>query len=53
MAVLFLIEKNGRKTKCLLSSLPLLCQQKSIVKATMFPVLVYRCENWTIKKAEC
>ena len=24
-----------------------------IVKATVFPVVVYRFENWTIKKAEC
>ena len=24
-----------------------------IVKATVFPVVVYRCESWTIKKAEC
>ena len=24
-----------------------------IVKAMVFPVLMYRCENWTIKKAEC
>ena len=23
-----------------------------LVKATVFPVVVYRCENWTIKKAE-
>ena len=23
-----------------------------IVKATVFPVVMYRCENWTIKKAE-
>ena len=23
-----------------------------IVKATVFPVVVYRCESWTIKKAE-
>ena len=22
------------------------------VKATIFPVVMYRCENWTIKKAE-
>ena len=22
-------------------------------KATVFPVVVYGCENWTIKKAEC
>ena len=24
-----------------------------IVKATIFPVVMYRCESWTIKKAEC
>ena len=24
-----------------------------IVKAMAFPVIVYRCESWTIKKAEC
>ena len=24
-----------------------------IVKAMIFPVVIYRCENWTIKKAEC
>ena len=23
-----------------------------IVKAVIFPLVVYRCENWTIKKAE-
>ena len=23
------------------------------VKATVFPVVMYGCENWTIKKAEC
>jgi len=23
-----------------------------VVKATVFPVVVYGCENWTIKKAE-
>ena len=23
------------------------------LKATVFPVVMYRCENWTIKKAEC
>ena len=25
---------------------------KHIVKATVFPVFMYRCESWTIKKAE-
>ena len=24
-----------------------------IVKAMVFPVIVYDCENWTIQKAEC
>ena len=24
-----------------------------VVKAMVFPVLIYRCESWTIKKAEC
>ena len=25
----------------------------SIVKAMVFPVVMYRCESWTIKKEEC
>ena len=24
-----------------------------LVKAMMFPVVMYGCESWTIKKAEC
>ena len=24
-----------------------------LVKATVFPVIMYRCVSWTIKKAEC
>ena len=24
-----------------------------VVKAVVFPVVTYRCESWTIKKAEC
>ena len=24
-----------------------------IVKATVFPVVMYGCESWTLKKAEC
>ena len=24
-----------------------------IVKAIVFSIIVYRCESWTIKKAEC
>ena len=25
----------------------------SLVKAVVFPVVMYGCESWTIKKAEC
>ena len=24
-----------------------------LVKAVVFPIIMYGCENWTIKKAEC
>ena len=24
-----------------------------LIKAMVFPVIMYRCESWTIKKAEC
>ena len=24
-----------------------------IIKAMVFPIVMYRCESWTIKKAEC
>ena len=24
-----------------------------LVKAMAFPVVMYRCESWTVKKAEC
>ena len=24
-----------------------------LVKATVFPVVMYECESWTVKKAEC
>ena len=27
--------------------------QLGIVKAMVFPIVMYRCENWTIEKAEC
>ena len=25
----------------------------SLIKAMVFPVIIYECESWTIKKAEC
>ena len=30
----------------------LLCQQRSVVKAMVFPIVMHECESWTIKKAE-
>ena len=30
-------------------SLPKVC----LVKAMLFPVVMYGCESWTVKKAEC
>ena len=30
-----------------------LSMQVHIVKATVFPVVMYECESWTISKAEC
>ena len=31
----------------------ILLTKVSIVRAMIFPVVMYRCESWTIKKAEC
>ena len=46
----------GRKVMINLDSIfksrDILCQQSHLVKATVFPVVMYGCENWTIKKAE-
>ena len=36
--------------KCRDSTLP---TKVRLVKAMVFPVIVYRCESWTVKKAEC
>ena len=30
----------------------LLCRQSCIIKSLVFPVVIYGCESWTIKKAE-
>ena len=29
------------------------CVDKGLVKAMVFPVVMYGCESWAIKKAEC
>ena len=48
----------GRKAKTNLDSILksrdiTLLTKVCIVKAMIFPVIMYRCERWTIKKAEC
>ena len=45
----FLFVCNGLWTVCY----SWLLTKVRIVKAMVFPVVVYRCESWTIKKAEC
>ena len=30
-----------------------LSKKVHLVKAMVFPVVMYRCESWTVKKAEC
>ena len=41
--------KEGKETGRAL----LLCQQRSISQGYGFPVVMYGCESWTVKKAEC
>ena len=48
----------GRKVKTnldsILKSKDITCSTKvRLVKAIVFPVVMYGCESWTIKKAEC
>ena len=46
----------GRKVMTNLNSMlkreTLLCQQVRLVKGVVFPVVMYGCESWTVKKAE-
>ena len=51
---LLLGKKAMTKLNSILKSRDITLQTKvHIVKAMVFPVVTYRCENWTIKKAEC
>ena len=43
----------GRKAMTNLNRDITLPTKVSIVKARFFPVVVYGCENWAIKKTEC
>ena len=42
------LEINGKKSRDI--TLP---TKVHLVKAMVFPVVMYRCESWTVKKAEC
>ena len=51
---LLLGRKIMTKLDCVLESRDITLLTKAhIVKAIVFPVIMYRCESWTIKKAEC
>ena len=46
-------ESYGNLDKVLKSKDITLPTKVHIGKAMVFPVVMYRCESWTIKKAEC
>ena len=51
---LFLIRKTMTNLYSILKTKDItLLTKVCIVKAMVFPVVMYRCESWTIKKAEC
>ena len=47
------LEKNYDQPRQLKSRDITLLTKVHLVKAMVFPVVMYRCESWTIKKAEC
>ena len=50
---LLLGKKSYDKTSILKSRDITLPKMVRLVKAMVFPVVIHRCEGWTIKKAEC
>ena len=44
---------HGRKAMTDLDSILKTRDKVCLVKAMVFPIVTYRCESWTIKKAEC
>ena len=50
---LFLGKKAMTNLDSILKSRDIALLTKVIVKAMIFPVVMYGCESWTIKKAEC
>ena len=52
--LLFLGRKAMTNLDSILKSRDIILLTKvHLVKAMVFPVVMYRCENWTIKKSEC
>ena len=43
----------GQPRQCIKKQRHYFAKKVHLVKAMVFPVVVYRCENWNIKKAEC
>ena len=43
----------GQPRQCIKKQRHYFAKKAHLVKAMVFPVVVYRCENWNIKKAEC
>ena len=50
---LVLGRKGVTNLDSILKSRDITCRQRFLVKAVVFPVVKYGCENWTIKQAEC
>ena len=48
-----LYQLNGHELEQALSRDITLPTKVRLVKATVFPVVTYGCESWTVKKAEC
>ena len=49
---LFLGRKVMTNLNSIFKSRTLLCQQRSELSSLWFPVVIYGCESWTVKKAE-
>ena len=46
-------ESHDKPRQCVEKQRHYFAKKVYIVKAMVFPVVTYGCENWTVKKAEC
>ena len=52
--LLLLVRKAMANLDCVLKNINItLLTEVCLVKATVFPIVMYGCKNWTVKKAEC